>query len=137
MPAAQIHSREDQRRAQGQGRGRREGLRRRDVVDEQGQGRVRRPRVPVGEGLLGDANLDGKVDSSDASAVLGEYSELATSGNTTFKKPQQKINADVNFDNKIDSKDASLMLGMYAYNATSENKIETMNSYIEYLRTNE
>ena len=74
--------------------------------------------VPVGEGLLGDANLDGKVDSSDASAVLGEYSELATSGNTTFKKPQQKINADVNFDNKIDSKDASDILAYYSFLST-------------------
>lgn len=74
--------------------------------------------VPVGEGLLGDANLDGKVDSSDASAVLGEYSELATSGNTTFKNPQQKINADVNFDNKIDSKDASDILAYYSFLST-------------------
>lgn len=70
------------------------------------------------DGLLGDANLDGKVDSSDASAVLGEYSELATSGNTTFKNPQQKINADVNFDNKIDSKDASDILAYYSFLST-------------------
>lgn len=70
------------------------------------------------DGLLGDANLDKKVDSSDASAVLGEYSELATSGKSTFTVFQQKKNADVNFDGKIDSKDASDILAYYSFCST-------------------
>ena len=85
---------------------------------------------------LGDPTGDSMIDARDASFVLAEYSLLSTGG-ASHLTTVEKTAADANKDGQIDSKDASLMLGMYAYNATSENKIETMNSYIEYLKTNE
>lgn len=85
---------------------------------------------------LGDSTGDSMIDARDASFVLAEYSLLSTGG-ASHLTTVEKTAADANKDGQIDSKDASLMLGMYAYNATSENKIETMNSYIEYLKTNE
>lgn len=68
--------------------------------------------------VLGDANLDERVDAVDASAILREYASLSTSQGTTFTDPQQKINADVNKDKKVDAKDASLVLSFYAFLST-------------------
>ena len=79
---------------------------------------------------LGDPTGDSKIDARDASFVLAEYSLLSTGGASTLTTVE-KTAADANKDGQIDSKDASLMLSMYAYNATSEEKIDSMENYIE------
>ena len=61
--------------------------------------------------LLGDANLDNKVDSKDAIVVLQYYAE-GIAGNSHKKKLEE--NADVNFDEKYDAKDATFILQFYA-----------------------
>ena len=66
---------------------------------------------------IGDINEDGKIDSSDASYVLGVYTLLSTGKKSGLIAEQEKI-ADVNFDNKIDSKDASAILSYYSYRST-------------------
>ncbi len=83
---------------------------------------------------LGDPTGDLKIDSSDASFVLGEYSILSTGG-ASHLTTVEKTAADANKDGQINSKDASLMLGMYSYNSTSKNKIKTMEDYMEYCKT--
>lgn len=67
---------------------------------------------------IGDINLDGSVDSSDASLALVEYASLSTGGTTTLN-PQQAFNGNVNFDTSIDSSDASDILAYYAYLQTT------------------
>ena len=84
---------------------------------------------------LGDPNGDGKIDASDASFVLGEYSHVSTGGISTLTTVE-KNSADANKDGKVDSKDATYMLSMYAYNATSKDKIERMDEFVEYLKNN-
>lgn len=69
--------------------------------------------------LLGDVNSDGTVNSSDASAVLAEYSAIQTGGASTLSAEQKKA-ADVNADNKIDSTDASKILEYYAAVSTGK-----------------
>ena len=66
---------------------------------------------------IGDVNLDGAVDSSDASLVLTEYSAVSTQHPSTLSETA-KANADVNSDNTVDSSDASGILSYYAYTAT-------------------
>ena len=83
---------------------------------------------------LGDPTGDSMIDARDASFVLAEYSLLSTGG-ASHLTTVEKTAADANKDGQIDSKDASLMLGMYAYNSTSNNKLETMEAYIEYLKS--
>jgi hypothetical protein len=68
---------------------------------------------------LGDVNVDGKVDSSDASAVLAEYANVQTGGAGGFTESQLK-SADVNSDGKIDSSDASKILAYYAMISTGK-----------------
>ncbi len=63
--------------------------------------------------LSGDSNGDDVVDSSDASAVLGEYSLISTGSLATFTK-KQHIMCDVNGDGILDSSDASEILEIYA-----------------------
>lgn len=84
---------------------------------------------PKPEIALGDVNLDGSVDSSDASAILVEYSASSTGGESTLSA-DQKIAADVNFDNTIDSSDASKVLQFYAYSSTGGSETD-MNKWIE------
>ncbi len=69
--------------------------------------------------LLGDVNSDGTVNSSDASAVLAEYSAIQTGGASTLSAEQKKA-ADVNADSKIDSTDASKILEYYAAVSTGK-----------------
>ena len=68
---------------------------------------------------LGDVNVDGKVDSSDASAVLAEYANVQTGGAGGFTESQLK-SADINSDGKIDSSDASKILAYYAMISTGK-----------------
>ena len=60
--------------------------------------------------LLGDVNDDGKIDSTDASAVLAEYAASQTGGELTLSKDA----ADVNGDGFVNSSDASAILEYYA-----------------------
>lgn len=60
--------------------------------------------------LLGDINLDGDVDISDAVAVY-------QIGNSSTKK--QKLAADVNLDHNYDAYDANLILSFVAHNISS------------------
>ncbi len=65
---------------------------------------------------LCDADSDGVVNSSDASAVLKLYIESSTSGKSIDFG--QILSFDANFDNIVDATDASDILGFYAYAAT-------------------
>lgn len=69
--------------------------------------------IPAKSHEKGDINGDGAVDSSDASAVLAEYSTIQTGGASTLSDEQIK-SADVNEDNVVDSSDASEILRYYA-----------------------
>lgn len=73
---------------------------------------------------LGDVDLDGVINSSDASKVLSVYAITATGGNSPLSDIQ-KTAADVNKDSAVDSSDASSILAYYAFTATGgEGSIE-------------
>lgn len=61
----------------------------------------------------GDADCDGYVDSTDASAVLVEYARALTGDALTFSRAQF-YRADINSDGLVDSTDASDILRKYA-----------------------
>ncbi len=82
----------------------------------------------VAEYNIGDINLDGKVDSSDATEALSDYATVQTGGASALND-QQKFNGDVNFDGSISSTDASDILNYYAYVSTSSG---TPKSFLEY-----
>jgi hypothetical protein len=67
----------------------------------------------------GDVNEDGNIDAIDASIVLAEYANIATSKPETFTSSQKKA-ADVNEDGNIDALDASAILSYYAAAATGK-----------------
>lgn len=67
---------------------------------------------------LGDVNYDKRIDASDASSVLVEYSRLSTGRIGNFNSEQNKT-ADVNFDGKVDATDASTILVYYSYVSTA------------------
>lgn len=79
--------------------------------------------------LIGDVNNDGKVDSSDASEVLAEYSKLSVGREGTFSYNEQ-IKADIKADGKIDSSDASMILGYYSFTATGG--VSDIAAYLRY-----
>ncbi|MBR6985771.1 MAG: hypothetical protein IKH75_20025 [Ruminococcus sp.] len=65
----------------------------------------------------GDLNDDGKIDASDATLVLVNYSLLSTGEKMQLTENQQKA-ADVNGDGKIDASDATMILQYYSYLST-------------------
>jgi hypothetical protein len=68
---------------------------------------------------FGDPNGDGKIDSSDATLILGYYSKLQTGALKLVEIPTDVLAAaDVNFDGFIDSKDATIILSYYSYAST-------------------
>lgn len=67
----------------------------------------------------GDIDLNDSVDSSDASAVLAEYSAVQTGCESKFTA-SQKAAADVNNDGVVDSSDASEILRYYAEASTGK-----------------
>lgn len=67
--------------------------------------------------ILGDSNGDGYVNSSDASTILGYYSEIST-GKLHELGDEIIGAADVNGDGKVDSTDGSFVLEYYAYTST-------------------
>lgn len=66
---------------------------------------------------LGDVNMDGKIDSSDASEVL-EYYSLVSTNQLSDLTMDQVWAGDVNGDGITDSTDASDILAYYAYTST-------------------
>lgn len=77
---------------------------------------------------IGDINLDGVVDASDASLALVEYAATATGKESTLDEIPT-INGDVNFDTVIDSSDASDILRYYAYTSTTSGDIKNLVDY--------
>ncbi len=73
--------------------------------------------TPEEEYTLGDVNDDGRIDSSDATSILQQYSIASTGGSYTITEIQQKA-ADVNKDGKIDATDATNVLQYYSYIST-------------------
>lgn len=67
--------------------------------------------------MLGDVNLDGKVDASDATDILKAYSDLSTGGNSGLNSTQKKA-AEVIADGKLDASDATKVLQYYSYLST-------------------
>ena len=65
----------------------------------------------------GDVNLDGKVDSSDATEVLITYSRLST-GSRSLLSAAQETAGDLTGDGKLDASDATMILQYYSYLAT-------------------
>ncbi|MBR6982594.1 MAG: hypothetical protein IKH75_03510 [Ruminococcus sp.] len=65
----------------------------------------------------GDVNLDGKVDSSDATEVLITYSRLST-GSHSLLSAAQETAGDLTGDGKLDASDATMILQYYSYLAT-------------------
>ena len=76
---------------------------------------------------LGDVNDDGKIDSTDASAVLKEYSCASTSKESYLTDTQKKA-ADVINDSVFDANDASKLLAYYSGLSTSSTY--TMKEYL-------
>jgi hypothetical protein len=68
--------------------------------------------------VIGDTNLDGKVDSRDAVTVLKSYADSLISDESTELKENDiaDFNSDTNLDGKIDSRDAVVTLKIYADN---------------------
>ena len=76
----------------------------------------------TGDLSLGNVNYDARIDASDASSVLVEYSLLSTGRVGNFNAEQNK-SADVNFDGRIDASDASTILVYYSYVSTSDSPL--------------
>ncbi len=79
---------------------------------------------------IGDINLDGKVDSTDATEALSDYATIQTGG-TSALTDLQKFNGDVNFDGSINSADASNILEYYAYVSTSSGEPKSLLEYFD------
>ena len=76
--------------------------------------------VSLGSFTLGDVNVDGTIDASDASIVLAEYALIQTGNEPTFTEIET-ISADVNKDGIVDASDASKILAYYAMISTGKN----------------
>ena len=68
---------------------------------------------------MGDADLNGDVDVTDAQSVLNIYADTLA-GNTPQLQTEQTKAADVNTDGKIDSTDAQLILLYYVQNTLAD-----------------
>lgn len=67
--------------------------------------------------LLGDVNLDGKVDASDATLTLQSYVRFMMTGDYGLT-PEQMRAADVNGDGIVDAQDATAIMQMYIESIT-------------------
>ena len=74
---------------------------------------------PSPEINLGDVDMDGYIDSSDASAVLLAYSRVST-GKTSGLNELQKKSSDVDGNKIINSSDASVILSYYSNISTGK-----------------
>ncbi|MBP3379493.1 MAG: Ig-like domain-containing protein [Ruminococcus sp.] len=66
---------------------------------------------------FGDVDGNKKIDASDSSMVLKEYSAISTGQGGTFSDEQNAV-ADIDGNGKIDASDASFMLNYYSYVST-------------------
>ena len=66
---------------------------------------------------IGDADMNGSVNASDASQILMFYS-FASTGKTPVYKDGQQQRADVNKDGMVDSNDATIVMVYYAAAST-------------------
>ncbi len=72
---------------------------------------------------LGDVNGDKKIDSTDASAVLTAYVNLAAKADYTVDQKFAKL-ADVDLDGEINSRDASHILKYYAIASVAKEAVD-------------
>lgn len=79
---------------------------------------------------MGDVNLDGLIDSSDASMVLELYAKVST-GSGNYTSIQQQMISDVNGDGLVDSNDASAILKYYSYASTAEGNVLDIKTFME------
>lgn len=86
--------------------------------------------APAAQYKLGDVNSDGKINASDATAVLQYYARTATGKDGGLNKEQQTA-ADVNKDGKINSVDATIILSYYAYCGTAKDKAMPFEEYLK------
>ncbi|MDE6834830.1 MAG: hypothetical protein K2J39_11385 [Ruminococcus sp.] len=75
----------------------------------------------------GDIDDDGLIDANDATAILIEYANLSTTGESTLTEEKSK-KADANYDGIIDASDATQVLMYYAYLST-DHEDETLNIF--------
>lgn len=80
---------------------------------------------------LGDVNIDGTVDSTDASLILNSYANLTIYGFSRINAAQE-LAADVNCDDSIDSVDASVVLAYYGYVSTGGN--DSLENFIKKVK---
>lgn len=74
---------------------------------------------PSPEIKLGDVDMDGYIDSSDASAILLAYSRIST-GRTSGLNELQKKASDADGNKTVNAADASLVLNYYSYISTGK-----------------
>ena len=79
--------------------------------------------------LKGDVNFDGKIDATDASLVLAEYSRVQAGEPPTFT-PEQFEAADMDNDGRITAMDASEILRIYAEQQSSRSNVPSKNVII-------
>ena len=86
---------------------------------------------------LGDINLDGTIDSIDASIVLSIYANLAASKTYKPSDSTKKL-SDVNMDGDIDAYDATYILKYYAAASTAKSFMDWDNiiDYDKILKNN-
>ena len=70
--------------------------------------------IAVSDRKLGDVNNSGKVDATDATAILSEYADLSA-GKTGSFDIAQTVSADIDGNGLISSADAASVLSYYAY----------------------
>lgn len=87
------------------------------------------PNADVTKIKLGDSNMDGKIDSKDASIILQDYARTMLGKQSVLTKSFEK--ADVDKNKEIDSKDATLILVYYAKYLLNNN-IGSMEKYLNY-----
>lgn len=79
--------------------------------------------------LKGDVDFDGKIDATDASLVLAEYSRVQAGEPPTFT-PEQFEAADMDNDGIITAMDAGEILRIYAEQQSSRSNVPSKNVII-------
>lgn len=85
--------------------------------------------------IIGDVNSDGKIDASDATDILQEYSALSVDEHY-FNSPTKTFLADLTADNKVDASDATEALNIYADLSSGIERQLNEGSFIADLHTN-
>lgn len=67
--------------------------------------------------MLGDINLDGTVNASDATAALSEYARLSTGEKGMFSE-KQMLAGDIDRNGQINATDATMILSYYSFLST-------------------